>query len=244
MKTNLMIHCGGHGVERGQLREVGTPAPTETWFPIPHHRLVAEVESSLERSNLRVVSEAHALAHDGDRYFGLLHVANGQNSNDHAWVLGLRNSHDQTFPAGLVVGSQVFVCDNLAFSGEIRIGRKHTRYIMRDLPELVHRAVGRLVDRWHSQEERIEQYRGTELSAGEAHDLVIRALDARAICATEVPKVLEEYRRPRHPEFSDRNAWSLFNAVTEVQKGGLWRLPRRTEALHGVMDAHCGLAVR
>jgi hypothetical protein len=56
--------------------------------------------------------------------------------------------------------------------------------------------------------------------------------------------VLEEWRRPKHPEFADRNAWSLFNAFTEVQKGGLWRLPRRTEALHGVMDAHCGLVDR
>jgi hypothetical protein len=28
----------------------------------------------------------------------------------------------------------VFVCDNLAFSGEIKIARKHTRFIVRDLP--------------------------------------------------------------------------------------------------------------
>jgi len=29
--------------------------------------------------------------------------------------------------------------------------------------------------------------------------------------------------------------------VTEVLKGSLDRLPRRTQALHGLLDAHCGL---
>ena len=60
--------------------------------------------------------------------FGLLEVANCQQTEDYAYVLGLRNSHDKRFPAGLAVGASVFVCDNLSFSGEIKIGRKHTRH--------------------------------------------------------------------------------------------------------------------
>ena len=42
-------------------------------------------------------------------------------------------------------------------------------------------------------------------------------------------------------EFKPRNAWSMFNAFTEVLKGNLNDLPKRTQALHGVMDGHCGL---
>ena len=56
-------------------------------------------------------------------------------SEDYCWVLGLRNSHDKTFPAGIVAGASVFVCDNLSFSGEIKFARKHTRFIVRDLPQ-------------------------------------------------------------------------------------------------------------
>ena len=110
MTTTLMIHCGGQKVAREELAGVSTHPATRTWHPIPHDRLLAEVEEALQRNHLRVVAEQHALAREGNRYFGLLQIANGKEQNDHAWVLGLRNSHDRTFPAGFVVGSRVFVC--------------------------------------------------------------------------------------------------------------------------------------
>jgi len=63
-------------------------------------------------------------------------------------VLGIRNSHDKTFPASLVDGALVFVCDNLSFSGEIRVTRKHTRFIRRDLVTLVQGPIGKLMTAW------------------------------------------------------------------------------------------------
>jgi len=46
----------------------------------------------------------------------------------------------------------------------------------------------------------------------------------------------------RQPDtFQSRNVWSLFNAFTEALKGNLIELPRRTEALHGLLDTHVGL---
>ena len=56
------------------------------------------------------------------------------------------------------------------------------------------------------------------------------------------PDVLHEWRKPRHEEFGLWNIWSLFNAFTEALKGNLVELPRRTEALHGLLDTHVGLA--
>jgi len=242
MTAKLMIHCGGQEVAREALAEAGTPPATATWHPIPHATLLQEVEQSLERNNLRVVAQQHALAREGDRYFGLLQVANGQNPEDHAWVLGLRNSHDRTFPAGFVVGSRVFICDNLAFSGEIVIARRHTRWILRDLPRLVMDGVGQLTQRWHSQEERYDRYRTTALTDSDTHDVVIRALDVQAITTLQVPEVLRQWRRPAYPEFRERTAWSLFNAFTSVVgAGSVWTVSKRTQALHGVFDARCGL---
>jgi len=37
------------------------------------------------------------------------------------------------------------------------------------------------------------------------------------------------------------NARSLFNAFIEALKCNLIELPRRTEALHGLLDTHVGL---
>jgi hypothetical protein len=157
-------------------------------------------------------------------------------------VVGLRNSHDKSYPAGLVVGSRVFVCDNLAFSGEISVARKHTTNILRDLQGLTCRAVGFLAERWMDQEKRIDGYKGYEVDDARAHDLIVRAIDARVISTTQLPKVIHEWREPRHPEFGEGNAWLLFNSFTEVLKEvNPFDLPRRTQALHGLFDHQVGL---
>jgi hypothetical protein len=243
--TNLMIHCGGHQVSEEKLNAVATPEATDTWFPIPHNELLDSVRRNVGAADLRIVQEQHALARDDAHYFGLLQVANGKEADDYTTIIGLRNAHDKRFPAGLVVGSQVFICDNLAFSGEVNIARKHTRFIMRDLAQLIERAMGQLVSLRTTQDQRLAAYKDTGMTDAQANDLLIRAMDARVCPVTKLPKVLEEWRRPSHPEFAEgRNAWRMFNAFTEVLKGtNVFQLPKQTQALHGLIDTHCGLAV-
>jgi Domain of unknown function (DUF932) len=236
MKCNLMLHCGASAVNRAVLEAAPTPEPTDTWQPIPHYQLLTTVESALQQAGLRVVEQAHGLTHDSQRYFGLLQVANGEVSDEYGWVLGLRNSSDKKFPAGVCIGSQVFVCDNLAFSGEIQVARKHTRFVLRDLPYMVGQAINRLRDIWKQQDERVAAYKKYVLSDVMAHDLTIRALDARVICGEKIPGVLQEWRKPRHDAFLPRTLWSFFNAVTENIKGNLHVLPRRTEGLYEICN--------
>jgi hypothetical protein len=239
--ANLLLHCGAHAVEREIIGTIETPEPTATWTPLPHMALIEEVEQILKSNGLSVVNEAHSLNHDGMRYFGLMEIRNGVIHQDYAWVLGLRNSHDKSFPAGIVAGANVFICDNLSFSGEIKIARKHTRFILRDLPFLTERAIGRLMERWHHQDQRIGAYKGKDVSDSSAHDLIIRSTDVRACTPRQIPAILREWRNPRHEEFQSRTLWTLFNSFTEVLKGNLNELPRRTEALHGLLDSYVGL---
>ena len=244
-KANLILHCGATRIERGALEVVPTPAATESWQPIGHYELLSQVESALQSRNMSVTTEAHGLSQDGASYFGLLQVENEElgERKDHGYVLGVRNNHTKRFPAGLAIGSSVFICDNLAFSSEITCFRRHTTHIHRDLPGLVARAVAQLSDRWGNQEARFEAYKAHELTSVQAHDLMIRALDVRAVTATQIPHILKEWRYPKHEEFSvDHSAWRLFNAVTEVAKdSGLWNLAPRTQALHGLLDQECSV---
>jgi len=230
-------------VDLDQVSSVTTPASTTSWHPIPHDQLIRTVATTLKRTNLHIRTQAHSLSHGGTRYFGLMEIQSPQaTSDDYCWVLGLRNSHDKTFPAGIVAGASVFVCDNLSFSGEVKFARKHTRFLSRDLPQLVERAVGRLVDKWHDQDRRIAAYRGSEIEDRAAHDLIVRATDVGVCTNRLIPTVLHEWREPRHTQFRDRNVWSLFNSFTEALKGGnLAELPKRTEALRGLLDVHVGL---
>ena len=238
---NLILHCGGKVVSQAKLETMPTPEPTASWHPIGHNVLLRQVKETLGTAGLSVIGEAHGVSRDGDRYFGMMQVESAEQSPDYSLVIGVRNSHDKSFPAAICLGAGVFVCDNLSFSGEVKLARRHTRFILRDLPGVVAMGIGKLNDHRQLQARRIEAYKTHELCDRQAHDLVINALDARIITATKIPAVLEEWRKPRHAEFNPRTGWSLFNAFTEVFKGNATKTLPLTQKLHGLMDNSCGV---
>ncbi len=131
-----------------------------------------------------------------------------------------------------------------SFSGEVEFARKHTRFIVRDLPMLTGRAVGLLMTKWHDQDKRIGAYKDTDIGDPSAHDLIVRATDVGVCSNRLIPSVLHEWREPRHERFQQRNVWSLFNAFTEsLKEGSLAELPKRTEALHGLLDTYVRLGL-
>ncbi len=239
--SNLLLHCGSVPITKGELAVIQTPAPTQTWTPIPHIDLLNAVENEMLDANLIIENEMLAVSQSqsgqhGDRFFGLLEVKS-ENEN-YALQIGLRNSHDRTITCGLCVGSKVFVCDNLAFSVEVVISRKHTCLIKRDLPRLINQAVGKLGDLQEHQAKRIEAYQNTDISDSQFNDLLIRSLDSKVICASKIQKILDESRNPKHDAFVPRTVWSTFNAFTEILKSyDIQDLPKRTQSLHGLCDS-------
>jgi len=127
LTRGMLLHCGAEIVSRTKLFDVPTPPGTRTWFPLSHRTILREVETQLESTGFTILEETHALSHGGARYFGVMSVTLPNRAEaDFGWIVGIRNSHDMTYPAGLVAGTKVIVCDNLCFSGEVRISRKHT----------------------------------------------------------------------------------------------------------------------
>lgn len=242
MHTKLMLHGGATKVTHAELKDVPTPKATATWHPIPHHLLLGQVREALSSRDIEILSEKHGLQSSGDNYFGILTVGKQSELGDFNYVVGVRNSHNKRFPVGLVVGLSVTVCDNLSFSGEIRVDRKHTAHLERDIEELILGSVGKLADRWLDQERRVEAYRKTNVTNIRAHDILIHGLDRRIITAGQLPQILGCWRKPQHEEFEPRTAWSLFNCFTEVLKNtSLFLLAPRTQALHGLLDQFCGV---
>lgn len=238
--SKLVMHCGSKKANWDELMAVETPEATQSWTPVPHARVVMEVVESLERSGLEVSESAYALDHDGQRFFGLLGLNVKGGDGSYQLITGLRNSHDKSFPLAMAVGSRVFVCDNLAFSSEIQVTRRHTRHVMDDFPRLIATACGRIRNSAEDQERRFEHYRNVNLNDTMVHDILVQSLDVKAIGSTALPRVLQEWREPSHQEFAqDHSAWRLWNAYTEVLKGyDLMALGGRTVALQGLMDVY------
>lgn len=270
-RLNLVLHCGGKQVTRDEVSNATCPAATSTWHPIPHEKLIELALQRLRDTGLELIQECHGMygakpsdknpeAKPTDRYFGMFEVQT--DSDDFSLVVGLRNSHDKTFPAGLCLGDGVFVCDNLAFSAEIVFGRRHTVHIMRDLPDLVSNAVGMLMQAKVSQETRINAYKEVELSREDAVTAMYDAARLGGVQKTRFYDVVDEYlgRRfvaegsdkpsQRFEEFAPRTAWSVRNAFTQVWKesakntNAILDCPRRTVAVESVLDKLAGLMTR
>ena len=242
----LTLHRGGELVTANELASVPTPEPTKTHYPISHLSLLDTVKRTMLGGGGFVCDrEEHALANAGQRYFGVLQLRSADSTySDRSLCVGIRNSHDKTFTAGLVMGNRVFCCDNLSFSGEVTLSRKHTRFIMSDLNRLVVAAAGKLLSCAKIQDVRFEAYKATPIDDREASYMILQSLTNKAITTQKVDDVWGQWNKPNHEEFAERNVWSLFNAFTEVYKGDSLDLVRkRSQLLHGTFDSHIGLSL-
>jgi|SRR6056300_491362 len=240
-KIDLSV-CGTKRIDFSEVKSVQTPEKTESWQPIGHAFLVDRVQNQIQENGWEIVDTYHSLHRFGQRYFGLFHVKNtGSDKDDRGTILGLRNSHDKCFPAGLCMGNAPFVCSNLIFTNEVTLARRHTKNILTDLSQVIARTLGKMTETWASDEKRIEAYKEYELGNEQAHDLVIRAYQNGAISKGKIADVVEQWHKPEHDDFSPRNMHSLYNGFTHVLKGGVHALPNRSVALHGVLDSEVAL---
>jgi hypothetical protein len=241
--NGLMLHCGGQLKTRDEVFAVPAPPATNTYAPLPYESFLVRIEKQLAVEGITIRDEHLALSKTSQRLFGLLSLAMpGFVPADYGCILGLRTSYDRSFANGICIGAAVFVCDNLSFRGEVTFERKHTAGMLRDLSWMISETVSTLPMRFAAQSTTFEAYKRRELGDVDVHDLAIRLWDAGALGALEIPRLIKEWREPRHPEFAGtKSAWRLFNAATEVIKGDLWRLPARTCTLHTILDEACGL---
>jgi len=235
-KMSLII--AKNKVNAEQLAAVFTPEKTDSFQPIPHFGLVELTREAIGRAGLSISQEEHSLARGGQRYFGGFALSGLDITGaDRQIVLGLRNAHDKSFAASICVGNRMLVCENLCFSSDIKLARRHTTNIMTDLPRVLADAVGRVVSHWNDMGNRIESYKQTEITRDRAADLLIDLVDSKAFPAREIYNAVQEFRNPRHEEFKGGSLWTLYNSVTEnLKNSDLSKLPFRTMQTQSIFD--------
>jgi len=244
MKTNdMIIHSGGWHASREDVAAVPIPTATETYHPIPHLDLVERIRERLPRFNMKVVDEKFALARGGNQLFGLLNCTNGVNADDWRLAIGLRSSYDKSLIVSTVAGGSVIVCDNLLFSGEVRMDRMHTKHIMRDLPYLLDRMMLQLQPMVKRVKAEVKALKGVPMNDRDAHHMMIEAMQTGIVLPTRLPEVERGWREPVHDEFKPRTAWSLINAFTEVEKGKPSTVFDRTISLNALFRDRLDITV-
>lgn len=216
-------------MNRGQLHMLPTPqARGRFHHPLPFGEYAETVVTQLERNGLEVVGEEYAVQKDGNRMFGMIEVSSpeleGRNIFDqasHTWMVGVRGSHDQSIPRGLTVGSQVLVCSNLCFHGDLgTFQTKQTTNIETRLPILVGDAVRQLPQQIEHQEEIFDGLRRTEFKPRWGDAALVEIYRRNGLTAAQLGTAVNEWHNPSHEEHATDGytAWRLLNATTEAAK--------------------------
>lgn len=203
MSASLLLHCGAQEVTRDALDRIPAPAPTRSWFPLSHSHVLQTVVDTLLGAGFAVARERLGLMRDSARFFGVLDlecpVLEGV-----GLAVGVRNSTDKSFPIGFAAGSRVFVCDNLAFSAEVVVAKKHTRFGGDRFAEEMARIVQGLHQYREAEAARIRHWQERELTNDQADAYLLRAFERNIVNSRQLPAVIEAWREPRHEVFRPR----------------------------------------
>ncbi len=126
----------GNTVTEAEIIQVPEVPYTDTFHPVHHREVISAMRNSVQNVGLEIVNSEYTLAREGMQFFGVWDLSH--RNADMCWSLGIRNSMDKSLALGIVAGTRVFVCSNLAFSGKYLEFRKHTKGL--DIEELEYMA--------------------------------------------------------------------------------------------------------
>jgi len=216
----MVLHAGGWQASRDQIEAVTVPQATASYGPVRHLDLIDTIVRAGRTWNLEPTGERLALAREGAQMFGLLQFSNGHNDREVGLMVGVRNSYDASLSVGIAAGTNVFVCDNMALSGQWMKTRKHTPGAWDDLYAFLFGGLRSVLENHAQFLSHRDAWRGCSLGAAGRDHLVVECARRGAINATEILPVLREFDAPTVEAWNEepRNAWRLYNAVTQVAK--------------------------
>lgn len=216
------------------------------WSGIQHAELAETVIQRVQAADLLVTGETWSIGRGGAHLFGYIELKTTVRQFDlframdldetgklEQWHtgyggfkpevtslrMGVIHSNDSSFSLRLVVVPIVLVCSNgmTVEGGSIACQKKHTTGLQ--LVEALDTGIQTYLQRVERIDETIETLREIDFGNQQHVDhLLVEAGRRQLFPWSKLGKVEKAWREPPHPEFRERNGWSLYNAFTEVSK--------------------------
>jgi len=214
-----MLHCGGQSATLADLKAVPLPARTETYSPVAHHELIKKVIAiTMDVLPVKLVAQGFGLSHEGQRMFSHLRFKNGMGNREMGLCLGVVNSYDKRLPVKIAAGANVFVCDNLALTGDITYMRKHTGDVWNIIEDAIRDHIGSSEDAFLQVLVDVKQMKRIKLTNDKAYQILGLLYGNRMLTNPMMTIARREWDEPSHKAFEPRNAWCLYNAITAALK--------------------------
>ncbi len=226
--TQLMYSPSDTLLNRSQLALVPTPKPLgNSHMPYAFADYVTDVSEGLDLYGLNIKSEEFVVTHDQQQFFGIMeitgHGVDTDSPRDFKVNVGLRGSHNQTLPRGLILGTQVIVCSNLCFHGNIGSFRtKQTTFMAGRLQELIKTSLAQIAPMVGDQAEQFDRFKAHTLTKGKGLEALGWMYLNGAFSSPQLTKAINEWVEPSYEEHAAHgwNLWRLFNAGTQALKPG------------------------
>lgn len=236
----LIAHVNSRRVSEADVMAVPEPPFTETWHPVAHARVLKALEEAASRIELGIKDRAYSMSKNGELMFGSWQLELDADE-ERAYEIGIRNSINKRFAIGLTAGTRVFVCDNLAFTGEFIDFRKHTNGV--DDAELERLAEGafekavpqlKLFDEWH------RSLKTVNLEEDMAKLLTFDAMERGIVSPSRFKEFLECMKTERETHGDTLYAWH--GAVTRLMRAdSLFAVAETSKALNKIIAEYLEL---
>jgi hypothetical protein len=205
--ATLTAHRGATLVTRDELARYEPPEPEGRWKPVKHSLIVDLMHEELARRDITVAKEEYAIQREGNYLFAAL-TTDWLNTGKTAAAIAFRHSNDKSEAMKMYAGVRVFVCDNMALSGdEIVMNRKHTTRL--NVAEELTNAFDRYRDGSLILQRDIEHRRDSSLPEWDAQRELFNIFYRNLLPARFLKPVADSYFSGQ-----DRSAWGLLNACT------------------------------
>lgn len=217
-----------------QVRQVAVPEPTSTWSPVAYGTAIDFMtDTALDRLGFGIKSQSFGLNKAGDQLFARITLDTGD--EEQGLAIGLRQSYNKSLALGVAVGANVFVCDNLMFSGDaFKVVRRNTINVWPDFQRLVSEQVGDALAHYEAMKAQTDVMKATPCHEQRGYALLGVAIGKGLLTPTQASVAFGDWQTARYEAFAERNVWGLYNAVTEgLKKGAPGTMLDRHAKAHG-----------
>jgi len=208
-------------VTRARLSELTTVKPKDSchWYqPIAHSVLInillKEIENrswGVSNMNISLSKDTTGMAASLNLYIPSVKAPEGQ-----SFSIGILTANDLTRRLRMVVGTNVFVCNNGMATGELIMIKKHT--INLDLEAEVRSSLDVYLEKVKLIDDMVKRYTDRLLTEVESNQILMDAGRQEMLPWSRIGEVDKEFHNPTYPEHAEKNSWNLYNAYTSVVK--------------------------
>lgn len=227
--STLIAHSGKMKSRRVSFEDLAAmPSPASMGIrhnPVPHVKLVEGILEEIADRGFIPTKQQYAVSGNSHALFGVIDLApvgtSGMvaDSTQQGLSIGFRNSVNQSLGIKAVAGTRVFVCDNLALSGDlIALSRKNTTKL--DLAAELKIGFDKFCQQAEVMAKQVQELTGHALSNDEAKIVIFDAFAAKFLPVRLMDDVADFYFKAsaETPDCQPRTMWGLHNSFTRALK--------------------------